>query len=54
MLQFQFSFSLVYLPIKAPTLEQNNSKNTNTTKHIYKIIQLYVYMYLQCYALGTL
>ena len=29
-----YSFSLVYLPIKAPTLEQNNSKNTNTTKHI--------------------
>ena len=45
-------FSLVYLPIKVPTFEQNNLKNTNTTKHIYKIIQLYVY--IQCYVLGTL
>ena len=32
-----FSFSLVYLPIKAPTHEQNNLKNTNTTKHIYRV-----------------
>ena len=32
-----FSFSLVYLPIKAPTHEQNNLNNTNTTKHIYRV-----------------
>ena len=31
------SFSLVYLPIKAPTHEQNNLNNTNTTKHIYRV-----------------
>ena len=32
-----YSFSLVDMPIKAPTLEQNNLKNTNTTKHIYRV-----------------
>ena len=32
-----YSFSLVYLPIKAPTHEQNNLNNTNTTKHIYRV-----------------
>ena len=42
--------SLVYLPIKAHTHEQNNLKNTNTTKHIYGVIQLYVY--LQCFVLA--
>ena len=35
--QHSFSFSLVYLPIKAPTHEQNNLNNTNTTKHIYRV-----------------
>ena len=34
---YSFSFSLVYLPIKAPTHEQNNLNNTNTTKHIYRV-----------------
>ena len=28
---------IVYLPIKAPTHEQNNLNNTNTTKHIYRV-----------------
>ena len=34
---YSFSLALVYLPIKAPTHEQNNLKNRNTTKHIYMV-----------------